>query len=101
MRFEQLKADLLDVHKISVGRIRVFVQDVNRTFAAYQIFPDREVEEYKPAFERLQQGLAGLQELLAPYENRDVDVGERTLLFKRVKEYLDGFDIEALARPLA
>jgi hypothetical protein len=95
--FEKLKADMVDADHISIRRIRTFVAALQKLFSTFQIYPNRIVEEYRQPFEQLERGLEGIQQLLAPFEHQDLDIGQRTALFRALKNYLDEFDVEGMA----
>ncbi len=99
-RCERLKADFVDADRISLSAIHVFVDNLQKIFNTFQVFPNEIVEDYREPFEDLQRGLADLQRQIDAYAGQDAEVGQRTEIARTLKEYLDSFDIEGQALAL-
>lgn len=98
--FERIKKDIMDPRFVTVGRIRSFISEVSGVFSAFQICTDRIVESYIAPFKSMNEQLNRIEERLKIYEGRDLDLSQRTEMFKRLKEFLDTFDISKIVADL-
>ena len=98
--FERMKECTLDPENIAVSNIRTFVTTLRNIFAERQIFPDHTVPSYAAPFDAMCRNLKAIEDRLAWYEGSDLDVSHRTEIYKKLKSYLDTFDIENIVRSL-
>jgi hypothetical protein len=98
--FERMKSAMLDATRVPVEQIRNFARDLNTLFCSREVFPDVVVEGYREPFERMQAELEIIGRRLEHYAHQDMDIGARTDLYRRVKLYLERFDIEEIVRQL-
>lgn len=97
---EHIRRFIIDGEGIPLSRVRDFVHKMNGLFSTYQLFPEHIVPGYEQGFLALKEKLDGIERGLAHYAKQDVDVGQRTEVYRRLKEYLDAFDIEQMAAAL-
>ena len=99
--FEQIKQYIIDGERISIARIRDFVHHMNGLFSTFQVLPDHIVTGYEGPFIHLRDELERIEQGLAYYANRDIDVGTRAEIYKRLKQYIEQFDVEEMVMALA
>jgi len=97
---EHIRQFIINGESIPLSRVRDFVHKMNELFSNYQLFPDHIVPEYEQGFLALKEKLDGIERGLTHYAKQDIDVGQRTEVYRRLKEYLDAFDIEQMATAL-
>ncbi|PIR49468.1 hypothetical protein COU79_04715 [Candidatus Peregrinibacteria bacterium CG10_big_fil_rev_8_21_14_0_10_54_7] len=99
--FEQIKQYVIDGEHIPIARIRDFVHHMNGLFSTFQVFPDHIVAGYEGPFTHMRDELERIEQGLAYYADRDVDVGTRAEIYKSLKQYIEQFDIEEMATALS
>ncbi|KKW40014.1 MAG: hypothetical protein UY90_C0091G0005 [Candidatus Peregrinibacteria bacterium GW2011_GWA2_54_9] len=99
--FEQIKQYVIDGERIPIARIRDFVHHMNGLFSTFQVFPDHIVAGYEGPFTHMRDELERIEQGLAYYADRDVDVGTRAEIYKSLKQYIEQFDIEEMVTALA
>jgi len=98
--FERLRQFMAAGDSVPAAAIRDFVGRLTEVYHPLQLFPQRRVGGYQEPFEALKAGLDHISERLQAYSGGDVGVGQRTLLYRSLREYLDRFDLEAIVRAL-
>lgn len=99
--FERTKQYMIEGEHLPISRIRVFVSQLYALFSTFQVYPDVTVESYQQPFEKMQSDLEGIKNRLRHYERQDIDVSERTQIYKDLKDYLDTFNLEKIVGGLA
>ena len=98
--FEHVKRYIIDGEHLPISRIRDFVHHLRELFSTYQVLPDHIVAGYEGTFQHMRDELERIEQGLEHYAKQDVDVSERTEIYKRLKAYLEQFDIEEMVMEL-
>ena len=98
--FERIKQYMIDGEHLPISRIREFVSKLNTLFSTFQVYENIIVESYREPFEKIQGDLQAIEDRLHHYEQQDIDVSQRTKIYKDLKAYLETFDLEGTVRDL-
>ena len=98
--FEQLKDRILSPADIRIEDLKGFVQAVRSEFESWQVFPEHTVPAYEPPYRSLLRALGQIESRLEHYRNQDLSYAGKRAMFKRMKKFLDRFDIEAMLSAL-
>lgn len=98
---EHLKGFTNETESIPVSRALEFVHTLNTLFGELQLLPNRTVPSYVQPFLAMRSRLAELERGLLQYAQTEMATDERNAMYKRLKQYLDGFAIEEIVASLA
>lgn len=98
--FEHIKRFVIDAEQVPVERIRNFVAALEQLFSERQLFPDRIVDGYREPFEAIERQLTLIKQQLTIYAGQNLEIDQRSAMYQRLKRYLEGFDLEEMARNL-
>ncbi|MCO6432666.1 MAG: hypothetical protein J5J00_17575 [Deltaproteobacteria bacterium] len=92
---EEMKDQVVTPHHVNLKEMSAFVGRFHALFSERQLFPERVVPEVENVFEKLEKDLAGLKRALDHYAGKDLTLEDRRAMFKRMKEFMKVFDLEA------
>lgn len=106
-KLQRANATFEKIRRFTSTSTSVPLRDVTRIAAQLRgalelrsVFPDHIEETYDPSYQQIQRAVRRMANQLESYEKKGMDLSQRTLMYKKLRAFLDLHDIEALTSKL-
>lgn len=95
---EEIRRQVIDPESAHISLLIGLVRKLRTVFNTFQVFPEHIVESFVAEFENMKNGLTVLEQGLAMYDSRQLDIDKTSEMYRNMVKYIDQFDAAGIVR---